>query len=762
MSSTPNSIPIAWPERFSSRPLPMSELRQRISPKLSVHTLPADQPDVDPLTYEVIRHRMWSLTEEMGDTLKKMSGSPAVTEANDLDFAICDELGQEVQVGLYNTGLVASMDLAIYWILQHRSDSPGIHPGDMFLSNDPWVGGGLHQNDTAIIAPIFWEGELFAWTSAVCHLVDVGGVKPGSSDLEATEVFTEALPTPPIAIVRGGELQADIFDAFLRRSRMPHHVELDLRSQIGANQLAQRRLDELLGRYGSNTVKAVMKRMMNDAERRLRSRISSIPDGSWSSVSYMEQSGIGDRGLHQLALTLTKKDDHLTFDFTGTAPQAGMINCPYSGMRAGVLMSILPILAGDIPWSAGGLMRCFDIVTEEGTVNNATWPAAVGWGPISAGLATMNIVSECLGRMLDTSVDLRGRVQACCTSSYDVVTLAGVDRDGAPNVNIVFTPMAGGFGAKPHEDGADTAGSLNIPMGRAPDVEMQELTGPYLFLWRREEVDSGGAGRYRGGLSASTCLIPYETPQPIFGAFSSNGKARPEVNGLAGAYPGGPGLDVIVRDTNVAAMFEAGTIPTSLEELGGRVEVVPNRLETLINLVDAVYIQPTGGAGYGDPLLRDPAAVAEDVRNGKVSARAGVDVYGVSLSDGGEVDVSGTESRRADLREKRLGGKPSQAVGRARGHDEEAIDENLVVQRTDSSQLVRCGQCGHEVGQHGSDLIAGLTTQDAPLPSAIPGMFASPTDYVDRELVLRSYFCPECATQVRAEVVPADEVPTMR
>ncbi|MEF2976218.1 hydantoinase B/oxoprolinase family protein [Subtercola sp. YIM 133946] len=740
----------------------MSELRARISPKLALHSLPADQPDVDPLTYEVIRHRMWSITEEMGETLKKMSGSHAVTEANDLDIAICDEFGQEVQVGLYNTGLIASMDLAIYWILQHRSDSPGIHEGDMFLSNDPWVGGGLHQNDTALIAPIFWEGELFAWTSAVCHLVDVGGAKPGSSDLEATDVFTEAVPTPPIAIVRGGEIQADIFDSFLRRSRLPHHVELDLRSQIGSNQLGQRRLTELLQKYGATTVKTVMKQMMNDAERRLRNRLISIPDGSWSSVSYLEQSGIGDRNLHKLAVTLTKQNDHMTFDFTGTDPQSGMINCPYSGMRAGVLMSVLPLLAGDIPWSAGGLMRCFDIVTEEGTINNATFPAAVGWGPITTGLATMNVVSETLGRMLDTSVDLKERVQACCTSSYDVVTLAGVDRQGAPNVNIMFTPMAGGFGARPYEDGADTAGSLNIPMGRAPDVEMQELAGPYLFLWRREEMDSGGAGRFRGGMSASTCLIPYETPSPLFGAFSSNGKARAEVNGLAGAYPGGPGLDVIVRGANVPAMFAAGTIPTSLDELGGHAEVVPNRLETLINLVDAVYIQPTGGAGYGDPLLRAPADVARDVANGRVSASAGTDVYGVVLSRSGEVDALGTENTRSDLRAQRIGGTPRGIGDRRPGEGERAIDENLVLVAGDSSPVVRCQHCGQDIGPDGSDLIIGVTTRDSQLPAAIPGMFASPSDYVDRDLVLRSYFCPGCATQLRAEIVPANETPTMR
>ena len=124
-----------------------------------------------------------------------------------------------------------------------------------------------------------------------------------------------------------------------------------------------------------------MKRMMSDAESRLRAKLTSLPDGSWSATGYQDQSHEGDRNLHKITVTTTKTDDHLTFDFTGTDPQAGVINCTYAGMRGGVMLALLPILAGDIPWSAGGLMRCFDLVTEEGTLNNATFPAAVSRGP---------------------------------------------------------------------------------------------------------------------------------------------------------------------------------------------------------------------------------------------------------------------------------------------------------------------------------------------------------------------------------------------
>src|SRR6185437_13485780 len=151
-------------EIFSSRPIDPEELRRSLPMRLETHTVRPEKVDeLDPLTYEVVRHRLWSVTDGMGEALKRMSGSPIVTDANDFDFAICDELGQEVQVGLYNTMLVGAVDLAIYWTLRHRAANPGIAEGDMFLCNDPWVGGGLHQNDVIVYQPVFHDGKLFAW-----------------------------------------------------------------------------------------------------------------------------------------------------------------------------------------------------------------------------------------------------------------------------------------------------------------------------------------------------------------------------------------------------------------------------------------------------------------------------------------------------------------------------------------------------------------------------------------------------------------------
>ena len=167
--------------------------------------------------------------------------------------------------------------------------------GDMFLCNDPWVGGGLHQNDAVVYQPIFHEGKLFAWTSAICHEPDLGGVGLGSFSPAAQDVFSESVPTPPVKVVRDFQLQRDVADLWVRRSRVPMLVGLDLRAQVGANNVGRERLLAVIAKYGADTVKAVMKRMMDDAEHRLRGKLSSLPDGTWNATGYQDQSHEGDR-----------------------------------------------------------------------------------------------------------------------------------------------------------------------------------------------------------------------------------------------------------------------------------------------------------------------------------------------------------------------------------------------------------------------------------------------------------------------------------
>ena len=648
-------IAVPGSEVFSSHPIPPEDLRKRISPNLPMHYMSdTNLAHVDPLTYEVVRHRLWSITDLMGDALKRMSGSLVVTDCNDFDVAITDELGDIVQVGLFNTELVASLDLGIKWILQNRSYNPGIAPGDMFLCNDPWVGGGMHQNDVALFAPLFYEGQLFGWTAAVAHQADLGGVSPGSWTPRANDVFWESLPTPPVKIVKGYEIQRDVEDVYLRRSRVPKIVALDLRAKMGANMIGHERLTALIGHYGVHIVKSVMKRLMNDAERQLRNKLRSLPDGMWQAVTYQEQSQEGDRNLHKIVLSLSKRSDHLTFDFRGTDPQSGMINCPYPGMYGGVISALLPVLCGDIPWAAGGIVRCLDIVSNEGTLNNCTFPAGVGKGSVASGWATSNVVTECLSQLLDTHVEHRRRVSSVCCGTWDLAVIAGLDKQAQPFATMLTDSMGGGLGAGADHDGVDSGGLIIIPMGKMPDVEMNEFVLPILCLWRREEPDSGGPGMFRGGLGVSLCFMSYETPAPMALVVSGSGKAVPMNVGLAGGYPGNTQVDLTIRQPNVQKLFVQGIIPQSLAEIDGEHVLQPCEAESYIAPGDVHFMFWQGGGGYGDPLLRDPHAVGYDLGEGKLTAETAKEIYGVVINTEKQaVDIEATRITRDEIRRRR-------------------------------------------------------------------------------------------------------------
>jgi N-methylhydantoinase B len=649
-------FPVPGSEKFAYRPSAADAIRRIAGEHVAFHDIGADAVEaLDALTYEVVRHRLWAITEEMGDALKRMSGSVVVTDCNDFDAAIMDECGDQVQVGLYNTQLVASMDMAVKWTLEHRAADPGIREGDAFLSTDPWVGGGLHQNDASLFAPLFVDGELFAWTAATAHQVDLGGVSPGSWTPRSEDVFWESLPLPPIKIVEDGRLRADVEDSYLRRSRVPPLVALDLRAKLGANNVAQQRLQELVSKYGATTVKAVMRRMMDDSDRRLREKLRSLPDGTWRAVAHQDQAREGDRGVYRIVLAMTKADDRLTFDFTGTDPQVdGLINCTYAGIRGGIMPIVLTMLCGDIPWSPGGIYRCIEIVSEDGTLNNCTFPAGVSKASVASSWATQNAVSECVAGMLDTHPEHRRSLMSVCCGTWDLTLLAGVDQREMPFVTMLCDPMAGGLGARVDMDGVDTGGLNCIPMGRIADVEMNEFQFPLLYLWRREERDSGGPGRFRGGVGASSCFVPHDTPAGgMHLVVSAAGKAVPMATGLSGGYPGNSQHDVLVRGSDIWEQLRAGRVPGSLAELAGDHELVPPEYETDLGSDDVYFTHWQAGGGYGDPLRRDPALVAADLAEDKVSPAAAGQVYGVVLDDAGAIDVEATAQRRDALRRER-------------------------------------------------------------------------------------------------------------
>jgi N-methylhydantoinase B len=644
-------FPVPGSEVFASKGIaPRADIVSALPDELALHELRHNAADdLDALTYEVIRHRLWATTERMGQALNRMSGSLVVTDCNDIGVAITDEVGDIVQIGPYALTLATSVDLAIKWILTHRNE---IRAGDMFLCNDPWVGGAAHQNDVAIIAPLFHDGQLFAWTAAMAHQIDLGGASPGSWSPQAQDVFMESLPTPPVRIVRNFEIQDDVADLYLRRSRVPKIVALDLRAKIGANKVGHERLEELLAKYGAESVKAAMYRQMDDAESKLRAKLEPVADGRWTGRCDQEQSHTGDRGIHTITVTLTKTGSDLHFDFTGTSPQAGMINCPYSGLHGGLIAGVILNLCADIPWATGGLWRCISVTSQPGTLNNADFPSAVGKASVASGFSTINAVEQCLSQMADSSDALQDHTYANGCGTWDLCVLSGLDQHGNPFTTMLTDAMGAGCGAAMNRDGVDTGGILGMPMGRMPDVEMTEFSAPLLYLWRREEPDSGGPGKFRGGVTASLALVPHGTEVPMAQVISGAGKAVSQNIGAVGGYPGNSQLDVAVRGAEVRRLLAAGTIPSSIEEMGGVQEILSCEEEAVLGPNDAHIMFWQGGGGYGDPLLRSPDKVATDVVEMRVSETSARDIYGVVLRDLA-VDEAATEAQRADIRSSR-------------------------------------------------------------------------------------------------------------
>ena len=644
-------FPVPGSEVFASKGLaPRADVVSALPTDLALHELrPNAADDLDPLTYEVIRHRLWATTERMGQALNRMSGSMVVTDCNDIGVAITDEVGDIVQIGPYALTLATSVDLAIKWILTHRNE---IRAGDMFLCNDPWVGGAAHQNDVAIIAPLFHDGQLFAWTAAMAHQIDLGGASPGSWSPQAQDVFMESLPTPPVRIVRDFQIQDDVADLYLRRSRLPKIVALDLRAKIGANKVGHERLEELLAKYGAESVKAAMYRQMDDAESKLRAKLERVADGQWTGRCDQEQSHTGDRGIHTITVTLTKTGTDLHFDFTGTSPQSGMINCPYSGLHGGLIAGIILNLCADIPWATGGLWRCISVTSQPGTLNNADFPSAVGQGSVGSGFSTINAVEQCLSRMADSSDALEDHTYANGCGTWDLCILSGLDQHGNPFTTMLTDAMGAGCGAATNRDGVDTGGILGMPMGRMPDVEMTEFSAPLLYLWRREEPDSGGPGKFRGGVTASLAVVPHDTEVPMAQVISGSGKTVSQNMGAVGGYPGNSQLDVAVRHSDVRRLLAAGTIPSSIEEMGGVQEILSCEEEAVLGPDDVHVMFWQGGGGYGDPLLRSPDKVATDVVEMRVTESSARNIYGVVLRDLA-VDEPATEAQRADIRSSR-------------------------------------------------------------------------------------------------------------
>lgn len=709
----------------------------------------------DPVTFEVLRHRLAMATDEASITIARVSGSQVATEANDFNCALMGADGRVVVCGTYTLVQVVSLNSLIEDLLERYIDNPGIRPGDMFMTNDPYVGA-PHQPDVMVVAPIFSGDELIAWSGSVVHQSDVGGANPGSIALGARSIFEETIPMAPVKVVEGGVLRQDIEREYLIRSRSPELNALDLHGQVAANRVMVQTVRDLCDRYGTAAVTGTLERTVAATEHTFRDRLASLPDGRWRHESYVEGDGLDDR-IYAVRLTLTKRGDRLDLDFGASDPQAPAgINCAQPTARSFAMSAVMAIAGHRIPWAPAGFWPAVDIRTVEGTVVHARWPAGVAMAVNAVGQEIRTCVTACLARLFEAAEEREGELMACCVSSAPAQMIDGVDADGRAFTTMLLDGMIGGGGARGEADGTDMSGTLSSPGGACANIEVNELNYPLLYLWRRERPDSGGPGRFRGGTGAEHAYRAHRTDEAVEALVFGHGLEQPTAGGVAGGAPALPtGVGVVPAVT--AAEVDARTDPAELYRSWTN---LPAKATTRLGLGELMASCCSGGGGVGDPLARPVAEVVDDVREGVVSVEGAARDYGVVVrtARGPEMvtaDEALTGERRAGLRRARLGGREPErqpADRPATPNGARRVSYGLALRGDD----LLCRHCQARIGAADRPAREILACQEVPVDVAWPpaGRYADPARFV-----VRNFACPVCATQIDVEVARAGAPP---
>jgi N-methylhydantoinase B len=710
--------------------------------------MPEPQRTLDPVTFEVLNHRLLSITEEMGIQYMRCSGSNVLITGNDAATAIMRPDGALVSVGPYIVTQGNVLPLIVE-STQQLSGDVGVNDGDIFICNDPYLGA-IHQPDFATVAPLYWEGELIGWLGASGHQLDTGGMDPGGFSIKATDVHQEGMRMPPVKLVDRGTMRGDVLRWILNQVRDPI-VGLDVKGQVAALNSGRERILELIGTWGVEAVRSVMNMSIDYARRKLQERLRELPDGVWREVQYIDHDGHGT-DIYQIVCTLRKHGERLEFDFEGTSPNAkGLINSTYSGLQAAVLSAVYINLCWDIPWNRG-VRDCLDLRTAAGTVNNCAYPAPCAMATISAVIVTIDACWRCLSQLLLASDRYREQAMAVWSGTSMAPIFAGTSQHGFPFAATEMSHFGGGGGARTYDDGVDTAGIVFNTTPNMPNIEDQESEYPVLYLFRRHLRDSGGPGRYRGGRSAELAYTAHHAPDDrLEGLFAGTGAEMPNAIGIGGGMPGAAIRVARILDTDVADRVAQGQrLPASLEEIEGRFELLaPKHSRSPMKLGDVWYHSWQAGGGYGDPLERDADRVAEDVERGVVSPEAAAAIYGVSLTASG-CDHAATRSRRGEIRAGRLASAlepdPGDAVISFSGTGRRTLDA-LVVDF--DAGTVSCSDCGHVHCSPDQNLLAHLREVTSPLDAAGP---VRGEDYDVGRFRLRQLCCGACGTLVDVQV----------
>ncbi|PCK23047.1 hydantoinase B/oxoprolinase family protein [Rhodococcus qingshengii] len=725
-----------------------------IAPDLLLHT--ETEEEVDPVTFEVIRYSLLNINVEHGHTLQRLCVSPVTMLARDFQPSLMTADGDLVFLGPYLQYFSNAQSLTTKWILENRSQAPGIAPGDMYMSNDPYVGT-PHQPDTIVAAPVFVEGELFGWIANVLHHTDIGGTSPGSFCVDAKDMFDDPPAFPPFKIVEAGQIRNDLEEIFLRQSRSPSNVQMDLHAAISAASVAVRDLEALIARYGASTVKSVMNRVIDAGERTLQERLAKIPDGTWTHRMYAEAAHTGDDKTYAYQLTLRKSGTELYVDNAGTDPQAGAINVTYAGLCGAFFSALCAALTSDLAGAYGGVYRRVHFDPTPGTLSCADFPAAVS----PAGTFTMEILISLSGTVISKmmacgSPDIQELAIGSAHAAFYGAITAGANRAGEPFIGVNANNMIGALSASPTADGVDFGGHFWIPEGIASNVEELELLWPNLFLYRKSmSTGADGAGRQRGGRSLIEGAIPWKVPGLAAALYID--ESFPKTVGLFGANPGSAGRFRVRHQTNILELLRGGVVPTSVDDVSGVDHAVEAKGPMILMGADTVYEwSAANGVGHGDPLQRSADLVTMDVDAGRMDRSTAERVYGVHIGVDTRPDEAATRRAREQLLRARLADATPPPTVRRIGEASEirVVGGELGTVRDDAGRLISYVSMTARVdlGPIGGNYKQWCAVRESRLYDNDP-VFLGAADRAGARIRLREYLCPVSGYRIDVELL---------
>jgi len=565
---------------------------------------------MDAITIEVIRNSTAYIAEEMGIILRNTAYSPNIRDRMDHSCAVLSSTGELIAQAEHIPVHLGSMAIGAMNIVEYlEREGIDVEDGDVIVVNDPYIAG-THLNDITLLKPVVYNGKMLGFVANKAHHVDVGGSVPGSISSDAKELFQEGIVIPPTKLVKRGELDKEILRLIASNVRVPKCTIGDLKAQIAALNVGTKRVLELAEKYGHKEVLEAWNRSLEYTENYLKSKIRQIPEGKHEAVDYLE---LGNK-LINLNARIEIRGDRLRVDFTGTHEQVNApLNAVYGVTAAATSFALKAVLDPELPMNYG-FFRAVEIYAPEGTIVNPVKPAPVAAGNVETSQRIVDVLLKALSNIFPE------RVPAASHGSMNNVVMGGVYNGQSW---AFYETIGGGMGARSTKDGVDGV-HVNMTNTMNTPVEIIENEYPILVMEYSLRDDSGGAGKFRGGLGIRRAFKALS--RATLSITAERVKTSPW--GLNGGHNGASGEHYILK-------------------ANGEKLLLSGKDTAILNEGDTIVINTPGGGGYGDPAERDPDLVLEDVKDGKVSIDSAYRDYLVKIVErDGELVVDYEETAR--------------------------------------------------------------------------------------------------------------------